>query len=339
MGVFGFLVCMVCLVWIWIPKGCCAIVVYQICVFHTQKQDPLFNNDFQAWLTDFKAMLMGKARVSLPTHIIEEMFGVQKAHQVLKCANRIRKPERSFGAVLKSQLLNKRHKWVTASCDVPVGSKTLRLAKECFEFPKHGKTGLDYGSIVSTNQTASFYSAGGPNYTQNCADPDLLQHARFTADGYNAVEGAWLGEVSDVKHHLIVGHGTPIKWFHCLGFSAGSCALVWPGELVQVPTKFGPERVFVYKKDITDPELLPMLDHNVFQGCTFQWRSWLWIKRNLPIAFHKNMGACILPVMDCEPGKLLDVIAKKAFFQFNRAEVVKFASLKHIQFEKDCSIP
>ena len=81
------------------------------------------------------------------------------------------------------------------------------------------------------------------------------------------------------------------------------------------------------------------VDHNVFQACTFQWRSWLWIKRNLPIAFHKNMGACIVSVMDCEPGKLLDVMAKKAFFQFNRAEVVKFASLKHIQTEKDCSIP
>ena len=60
------------------------------------------------WEEDLEDLNTQHAKVCCPNLIIEDCFGVQKAHRVFKQANRVRRPVKSFHIVLKQHTLDKK---------------------------------------------------------------------------------------------------------------------------------------------------------------------------------------------------------------------------------------
>lgn len=105
----------------------------------------------EPWQRDVNKPIETKLETSVPTLIVEEMFGVQKAHRCLRMSNRIRKPEGPFVGVIKSGLMDSTHKWKPQNANMPLGAKTAVLKKECFQQPPEQ-------SIVGTSPVTPYYS-------------------------------------------------------------------------------------------------------------------------------------------------------------------------------------
>ena len=127
------------------------------------------------------------------------------------------------------------------------------------------------------------------------------------------------------------------KWFHCLEHHPHSAAMVWPGELKSAQNKLmGTFHYFVHDKTITAPVFLPVMVHEDFKSMTFEWKSWIWQRKHMPVDSLKGVAPRLLPITGhAQPRPLLDTSARKAFWQLSRSEVEELALLKGIQTSKD----
>ena len=158
-----------------------------------QSQDPDYMSE--QWQADFKKLGESRMKRAVPTLIVESMFGVQKAHKCLRMSKRARRPERSFGSVLRAELIGKVHKWRTPNILMPLGSKDVFLNPECWHQPPRTRS-LSFNSVVSTKPAAPYYSPASNCYTQHVADLELLRILKKDHGGeYSKVDGAFLSLV------------------------------------------------------------------------------------------------------------------------------------------------
>ena len=75
------------------------------------------------WLASVRRVLQARARVAVPSKVIEDAIGAMKNIVIPKQANRLRRPERSMGIVLKRRVLYDRHMWAEVPRGVATGAQ------------------------------------------------------------------------------------------------------------------------------------------------------------------------------------------------------------------------
>ena len=111
-------------------------------------------------------------------------------------SNRIRRPTRSFGTVLKSGIIGKNHKWKTPNAHMPMRAKALQLQPAVWQQPKLDRS-ISFSKIVSANHVAPYYSSAATNYHQTVADLVLLH---IVGKRWVAII-AWLTQLGLVSFH------------------------------------------------------------------------------------------------------------------------------------------
>lgn len=297
-------------------------------------QDPGFMTD--NWLENFKKMLHSHNRVACPTQLIECIIGAQKGIKTFRRANRIRRPERMMGVVLRKEVLkqkgtNNRH-WDTPSGDIPVETKMTRLTKDAWR-PEIKKRSLPWNEVVSTSQTAAWYSPSHENFSQNVCDLQMLQDA--AKQGLlHQLGDAWIGKVATVEHRLLInvdvdGARGVGQWYQALHHFNSSSILCWPGQLRDVVTRSASFRIFTHDNECKEPVLISLLNIDKVMACSFTWRSWCWAVEHLGSLRGPGTGR-LFPVVEHGPCKLLNIMAEKAFWNMPRSDVVAFAALRGI---------
>ena len=301
-------------------------------------RDPARTAKPAQWKKDFSIVLHDHARVTCPTQVVEDGFGAMKAAKTYKMANRVRKPERSFAKVIDGHIIDKKHKFTTPSCDVPFAGKTTRLAPSAFKQPREMRS-MGWQDIVSTTSSPPYYSPKGDVFAKNIADLEFLD---LCGPDKNNAKHAWLGVLAHVSHKLLAGirQKGKLKWFHLLFHYPCSSVLVWPGQLKEEKTRFGPITYFVHEWPILEPVFMAVTDLDAVEGCCFSWKSWIWQCKNMSGA-HLGKSARILPVVDIGPLPMLEVACRHAFWNLPRSVVVDFAKYANIPVVKEdklCSV-
>ena len=139
-----------------------------------------------------------------------------KAATTYKMANRVRKPERSMAKVIEGHVIDKRHKFTTPSCDVPVAGKADRLEAAAFKQPRE-KRSMAWQDIVSTTSSPPYYSPKGEVFAQNIADIEFVDQCG--PDNNNARCMAWsvcccvtqvAGRLQAEGKHALVSSAVPL---------------------------------------------------------------------------------------------------------------------------------
>ena len=101
---------------------------------------------------------------------------------------------------------------------------------------------------------------------------------------------------------------------------------MWPGELKEQKTRFGPITYFVHEPSLLEPVLVSFTGLGDVQGCCFSWRSWIWQCQNMS-GVHLGKSARVLPVAEVGPCPILEVACRQAFWNLSKTVVFYFASL------------
>ena len=125
-----------------------------------------------------------------------------------------------------------------------------------------------------------------------------------------------------------------MQCFHLLFHYPASSVMVWPGQLKEEKTRFGPTTDFVHEPNLMEPRLIAITDLDDVQGCSFSWKSWIWQCKNMS-GVHLGKQARILPVVDIGPLPLLEVACRQAFWNLPRTVVVDVATHANIPVSKD----
>ena len=109
----------------------------------------------------------------------------------------------------------------------------------------------------------------------------------------NNAKRAWLGVLADVSHKVLAGFKQKgkMEWFHLLLYYPHSSVLVWPGQLKEEKTRFGPITYFVHEPTLLEPAFIAITDLDNVQGCCFSWK-WERIK------LHIYLIACFQSYVD-----------------------------------------
>ena len=277
------------------------------------------------WARDMRSMLSEHALVAVPSLMIEDMIGTMKGTKTKKRGNKYGRPQRGMGMVIRKHVVDKRHKFMAPTTDLPVGGKTTGLTKPSFH-PMHENRSLPWNDIVGTKDPAPFYSPRAEMFSHNIADMVMLEAARKAGD-INMVQQAWVGEVANVAHRLLLGMPSAggaddhRLWFHVFYHYPQSAVLAWPGVL----EKFGNHIVFVHNFDINQPVLLGLHRLDNIKACTFEWRAPLWQEKNMAGGMMKPHR--IVAAIEHGPAPVLECMARKAFWRMSRTQVSKFATL------------
>jgi hypothetical protein len=101
----------------------------------------------------------------------EEMIGSQKNNKEVKMGRKFRKPEYSFAAPIRTEVLQTRNHFKTITLDMPLGCHTERLEDDCF-YPNASKRSLPFQEIATTSQAPDYYSPSAQNV--NCPHADTI---------------------------------------------------------------------------------------------------------------------------------------------------------------------
>ena len=117
------------------------------------------------------SLIEKRTSLMLGSLMCEEMIGSQKNNKEVKMGRKFRKPEYSFAAPIRTEVLQTRNHFKTISLDMPLDSHTERLADDCF-YPNASKRSLPFQEIATTSQAPDYYSPSAQNV--NCPHADTI---------------------------------------------------------------------------------------------------------------------------------------------------------------------
>lgn len=287
------------------------------------------------FVEDLRSVVRARVRVTCPTQLIEDLIGSAKNSGIVKGASKFRRPERAMSAMVKNHVVDVRHSWHTVSDETPIGPKSVRLDTSAFTLSKVSQS-LPWHEVSSNKASPPYYSAGANNASANVADLALLRAAFAMGGDFNQVSGAWVGELFQARHRLLVqlpAH-LPVAgvlegaWFMCLHHVDKSSVIAWPGRLVQIEGHNSSR--FEFDTQAVSPTFLPVMTLEGIMAVPFVWRSYAWQMQKYPLHATNNLKPRIVAVVEDLAKPILEVAARKCFWKLTRSSVLKFAALKGV---------
>lgn len=180
-------------------------------------------------------------------------------------------------AGLKQSVLHERHNFKPVTADMTaLHSKSERLSRSPFQ-PTPKDRSLPFEQAASPTQGTEWFSPNAANTTLPFADCEFL---RCIGDAHHLLSKAWLGEVVDIKHKVMLALPSPGGPQWCLGLAhfSGSGCLVWPARRVDLPSG---ETFFELVQNLLEPRIVAITDLN-FDACLIEWKSWAWQVKRVP---------------------------------------------------------
>lgn len=261
------------------------------------------------------------------TQLIEDQFKAQKTDGIVRGSKGFRKPEVSFARVLRSKVCESRHSYSIVDYEVSANSIGDRLGRKCFEV-QDSELSMNLSGIASTSPSPTWWSPAASNVNVPVADLFLLRSCSSSLGGLRSVEGAWTGQLLDVRHRLLVkvSDGASESIFIAGHFFQDSAVLVWPVLAHTVPAY--PQTTW-YEPDtsVTTPSFIAVTSLNSLgmTAVSFKWKSWLAQLKEFPNAAGK-WGPRIRLFAEGPFESLLVVAAKRAFWTLPRSLLQDIAS-------------
>lgn len=252
-------------------------------------------------------------RRAMSTTAIEEGFNSMKNDAVLKRQAKLSRPERALATVLHREVLSQRHRYR----ELPRTSASVRKAAQApaHFFKASAKEGsLDFGAVMGTSSTPSWWSPNADRYSAPIADLFLVSQA--LRDGsLDDLSDSWLGGMLRWDHKLVVKHSGG-RWHFALGPIADSAVLLWPCEqrTVSDSDASDPLRYFEPLAPLGKPIFAKVCRLSEWVATTVDFRPPAWLASHYAGAGWPKR---ILAVQAAEPEALLTVAAKAGFWDLS----------------------
>ena len=252
---------------------------------------------------DLLHMVNDRASTTLPSLVVEEMFGAMKNSKFVRSTGRFRRPETSAATVLSKRVVDNRHRYTAIKAEVPLGTKGDRLPKEAFAEDSK-KRSLPFGSMVSVTQSTTWHSPAPERNNVPVADLAMLRDVK---PDWAAITGHVYMTLLSVKHRLAVrldpkkyAHLPPgqggSRWCFPLWRFPESSTIVWPVRLKDSPS--GEHQLFELEKEQKTVEWLTLVKTRGVYAATFCWRSPLWQTMMLDKRVHELGKLSVRPFVD-----------------------------------------
>lgn len=280
-----------------------------------------------------RTMLTKYVSGCLVTQLVEDINGVQKNSSQLKACKHHRKEATLMAHSISSDYVTERHHFLNPPEDAPAVLATMKLADDSWSPEKD--CSIDITELATTKQQTPWFSPGPHNFSLNTADEFMLRDLKSN-NRLREMSNAWMGELVDVRHHLIIGFlnagsvVAPAKYYHALYYWPSSGVFLWE---VEVRSIIGTPHRYIkhlYNKGLPVIRSITSLSSTRHVANTFKWRSWLWQTRYCP-EWARTDRPAVRPFLDLEEdASLLKVACLNAFWGLGRTTILKFAKVEGI---------
>lgn len=200
-------------------------------------------------------------------------------------------------------------------------TRGFRLAPEAFR-PPMAQCEPKFLPLSSGQATTSWYSPKAEDWGRQYADLSLM---RFMCEhGLMHLTGeCWLGALMNFRHHMVVRHshsGAKSAWYFPLRHISGSCCLLWPAALEQVP---GLDAQYLVPKNCDLPRIQDMLilvvDLSKWEAWLFEWRAPHWQAKEWPSASELWFTWSVRAVPVCPPHELVASMRREGLLRLGGA--------------------
>jgi hypothetical protein len=257
----------------------------------------------------------------------EDLFNVAKNSRLVKGKKRFRRPEKSMAAMISRGIVDTVHRYTGVQPDTGAQS-TAALPLTAFKARAQDCT-LPVQHLASTKQATTWYTTTPEDTGRVYADLQLYKDMAISKM-YHKAGQAWLSQLCHFSHNFAMRlKVAPDAWFLPLRNWGDSAVLVWPVLRRPFP---GQNEFFWFEPvmDLVEPRLVSLLDLQEWSAVTFAWRSPLWQKINVQVAFDK-VPCAIRRVTSESPRGLLEVAAQQGFWRLDLGFLSKLA--KHLALD------
>lgn len=280
----------------------------------------LQSNDW-ALTEDLLRVLECRNKGICATQLIEDFHNIQKnekANERPSGPNRFRTPQRSFAALLKRQVESHEHRFQTLKPDQPLSEKALVLARDNF-FPTVQHQSIDFSSLISTKQNATWFSPLAANVPLPAADLAALRVAH-KQNRFEELGNLWLGFFAESSHQvcvkLLAARDASGQWYAGLHYFPNSACLMMPVSVETVPQH--QDKYWVRPLRTERPVLIPIFSLDGLQAFAFRFKSWAGQRRDFPKAIpHWRPGVRAFRVGRIRP--ILQIAAEAAWWSLSKS--------------------
>lgn len=182
----------------------------------------------------------------------------------------------------------------------------------------------------------TWYSPGPKNMSVECSDLELLSELRRRGS-MMAHKQSWLSVFLDAPNLLVKKKGSR-DWFFAIGQIQSSASAVWPADRVLIPgTQTETFMPAIDRGLCQQLHFVCILDLNEWEGCSYEWRSPMWVWENHPRARPRLREdpaalACVRAVPTNRSGSLLEVAARNVFWSWSLTQLKQVASHIGLKF-------
>ncbi len=273
---------------------------------------------------DFLKLLEDQSMINVQTQVIEDMNGEQKNNSALKACRRFRKPATCMAVGLQADVIGTRHSFLNVQVDDPVPLTSAKIPNEAFSPCDKNSSSVDFSSVVSTDASAPWWSPPAGNMNAPAADVPMVVEAS-ERDDWDVINRAWVGEVGDLKHRLVVrlpdlgsaGH----TWYLAMHSFPKSSVLLWP---VEKRILEGGVVNFHLLTEVSEPKLRPL--YTLGEGtlaASVKWRSPVWQFRHCLAT--RALPPAVRLFQDGPADKLENIASRAAWWNLPRSTLAHFA--------------
>lgn len=179
---------------------------------------------------DFEGMLVSRTKGIFATQAVEDVIGYEKNNKAGLANRRFRRPLFSMFAALKSGTLTQRHKFKGVSMEVPLRSKSERIAPDAFKENPRLRS-LEFKDIAGVAPNPPWFSPVPQNNGAPTADLFTLRACWRSPRGLAAASDIKANELFRFEHRFVYRHKSSDddqKFFLPLSAYPGSAILVLP---------------------------------------------------------------------------------------------------------------
>lgn len=285
----------------------------------------------RATVDEVGRIVRGQLTGCIASQCSEDMFNHCKNGYLIKGKRKFRRPEKSWATILARKVPERIHRYVPVEATEPV-ARTASLDKTVFEASQKSCS-LDVASLAGTSQSPTWYTAGPEQVSRVHADLELFRAASHYKAYRQVAENAWLGELLDWNHQLVIrpkGSDDDDAWLLALHHWADSAALVWPCRRLRFHD--GTNELWFDLHDDGEPRLLAFCSVEDWEATTFDFRSpsWQQMRCQPPAA---GMPPAVRRVQRFAPMPVLEVAARCGWWRLGKVFLSNLA--KHV----GCELP
>ena len=262
----------------------------------------------------------------------EDTFNFQKNSKVVKGKKKFRRPAKVMSVAIDRQVLSKMHKFKEVEADEAIDALTARLPKNAYQCSDADASLKDIPKIVSTQASPSWYSPQAVNWSQQHADLHLVAEAHLH-NSWAKLKNAWLGCLFQAKHKIIVKTADKMIFGGC--HFADSAVVAFPARVA-----LQSEMLHMFEPDIAGLPPCGMLwaccSLEGVEAVCYKWRSPYSQIMLAPAA--KDLPYAVRAVATTSFGPVLHLAARHAFWNIDKATLMRFAEHERIDIPKGSSL-